>query len=162
MQLYELMLKDSEQAAALPKKNHCYRRGNYTAVGAGITFAPGDRMARNFSLEESEKASIYRTSERRWKIKSDIRGFLESTPPCAALETKTRPSDPFAQVPLICLPRAYASITPPTCSSCASTPIMPVLSSVTPLRDRPTLTRCPLPATQRIGPLVPSPFPIVT
>ncbi|KAF7761322.1 hypothetical protein Agabi119p4_10731 [Agaricus bisporus var. burnettii] len=77
-ELYHLMLEDKERMGKLPAKNHSHRRGNYTVVGTGITFAPGDKHAHNLYLTKKEKEFIYRTSGRRWKIKNDMRKFAEA------------------------------------------------------------------------------------
>jgi hypothetical protein len=95
MELYRLMEQDGERVASLPHRNHFHRRGKYPTmgtlllllvtntfiacfiIGTGVTFAPGDKRAHNLHLTKEEERLIYRISENRWKIKSDIRKFAE-------------------------------------------------------------------------------------
>lgn len=88
MKLFDIMAEDRQKVEKLPRKNHSHRRGNYSTIGAGVTFCPGNTEAHNLHLEAGKKKIIYRVSDQRWKIKMDIRKFAESKSLNALIFTK--------------------------------------------------------------------------
>src|SRR5262249_48735959 len=56
--LFELMLQDAPQFAALPKKKTDHHRGAYPSLDTGVTFARGDPKAHNLCLGAKEKALL--------------------------------------------------------------------------------------------------------
>jgi hypothetical protein len=78
MELYELMLMNQKKDSKLPKRNCNHQHSNYTAVGTGVTFAPGDKAAHNFCLTKREEDLIHKTSGQQPKLLNDIKKFVES------------------------------------------------------------------------------------